>query len=701
MTPTPATPGPPEPTASLRADPAEVTPGSPMTVGLHLTNRLAEPSRFAVEVLGFEPGWVDAPPVAGPVAPDQEVVVGLRFTLPVGHPASRLVGGVSAHPIDDAGRARGPAVRTEVVLSVGDSALIAASLVPPEVRGRHRARFDVVLQNRGPAPLRVDLSSVVPDDDLEVRLPRGVPVLNPGSEVRVPAEVRANKSVMGQETRRPFGVRVQGRTTPVLLEGAFLQRPVRAAWLLKAVAIAVVLALWAAVAVVGITALNNHLKKTATSRVLAAEPPLPAAPTPHGAAATSTTTTNQPGSHPTTANQGGGSGSGSGPAKSGGGSGSGKSSGGSGSAKSGGGAAPAAAAPAPTAKSGGETVSGRVTGPNPGQVTVVIAPTSLVDQPLAQDNLLSTTTGPLGKIPASLAADVFADPVSAVTNPTMSRLTGADGYWSFAGVQAPGTYLVTISKPGYDTVEDIVTLTSGSTPQPLQTALNAGTGSISGTTFGPSGRIGGVQLTITDGTVSLVTPDPDRRRHRHLVDRRPQHPGHLPGDGDPARLRHPDHHRDPRGRRDGQRGVAHHDPGGGHHHRDGHLLHPPGWSRRGDGHRHQRDGHPLGHHHHRQPGRLVLPPEPAHPGHLRHHRLGAGLGLPDPAGAAHGQRRGQCQPAPLDGRGDRDGHAVGGGGLPDAGVVLSNDTTTFKTLTESLAPVGGFDIGQSLRASTC
>ena len=288
MTPTPAPPGPPEPTASLRADPAEVTPGSPMTVGLHLTNRLAEPSRFALEVLASSRvGWT---PHRWPVRRPRPGGRRRPSLHPARRPSGRrLVGGVSVHPIDDAGRAGGPAVRTEVVLSVGDSALIAASLVPPEVRGRHRARFDVVLQNHGPAPLRVDLSSVVPDDDLEVRLPRGVPVLNPGSEVRVPAEVRANKSVMGQETRRPFGVRVQGRTTPVLLGGAFLQRPVRAAWLLKAVAIAVVLALWATVAVVGITALNNHLKKTATSRVLAAEPPLPAAPTPHGAAATSTT----------------------------------------------------------------------------------------------------------------------------------------------------------------------------------------------------------------------------------------------------------------------------------------------------------------------------------------------------------------------------------------------------------------------------
>ena len=37
---------------------------------------------------------------------------------------------------------------------------------------------------------------------------------------------------------------------------------------------------------------------------------------------------------------------------------------------------------------------------------------------------------------------------------------------------------------------------------------------------------------------------------------------------------------------------------------------------------------------------------------------------------------------------------VGGGGLSDVGVVLSNDTQTFKTLTQSNAPVGSYTFGQ-------
>ena len=337
-------------------------------------------------------------------------------------------------------------------------------------------------------------------------------------------------------------------------------------------------------------------------------------------------------------------------------------------------------------------MSGRVTGPNPGQVTVAIAPTSLVDQPLAQDNLLSATTGPLGKIPASLAADVFADPVSAVTNPTMTRLTGADGYWSFAGVQAPGTYLVTISKPGYDTVEDIVTLTSGSTPQPLQTALNAGTGSISGTTFGPSGRIGGVQLTITDGTVSLVTRTPTlgatgtwsigglNTPDTYLVT------ATLPGFGTQITTV-------TLSAGGTAKGVS--------------LTMTPGvGSITGTV---TSSTHPAG-----LGGATVT----ATNGTVT---LSATTTTVSPVGsfslpnlpipgtyAVTVSEQGwvsQTQQVQLTGNAAVSANllpstaevtgtvtAVGGGGLPDAGVILSNDTTTFKTLTESLAPVGGFDI---------
>ena len=84
------------------------------------------------------------------------------------------------------------------------------------------------------------------------------PVLPPSTEVRVRGKVHASVPLVGASRRRPFGVRVQGRTTPVLLEGAFVQRAVFGAWLLKAVAVLAVIARWVSVAVVGISALSGR-----------------------------------------------------------------------------------------------------------------------------------------------------------------------------------------------------------------------------------------------------------------------------------------------------------------------------------------------------------------------------------------------------------------------------------------------------------
>ena len=229
-------------------------------------------------------------------------------------------------------------------------------------------------------------------------------------------------------------------------------------------------------------------------------------------------------------------------------------------------------------------------------------------------------------------------------------------------------------------------------PQPLDTALNAGTGSISGTTFGPSGRIGGVQLTITDGTVSLVTRTPTvgatgtwsigglNTPDTYLVT------ATLPGFGTQITTV-------TLSAGGTAKGVS--------------LTMTPGvGSITGTV---TSSTHPAG-----LGGATVT----ATNGTVT---LSATTTTVSPVGsfslpnlpipgtyAITVSEQGwvsQTQQVQLTGNAAVSANllpstaevtgtvtAVGGGGLPDAGVVLSNDTTTFKTLTESLAPVGGFDI---------
>ena len=428
----------------------------------------------------------------GPLAPGTTAVVTLTIDLPVGHPAARLLGSVTARTVDPrTGGASDTVSSTDLVVSVGDGSVLGASLIPPEVPARRGGHFEVVLQNRSASALRVDLTAVTPNDEVQVTFDGPTAVLGAGTETRVAAHVSAPRPAFGEPVRRPFGVRVQGRTTPVLLEGSMVQRAYFTGSLFRVVAILLVLALWAAVAIVGISALNNHLKKEATARALQNEPPVSTAAAPAG------------------------TGSGSSGSPSGGGGG-GSSPGGS----SSGNASTTTTTPTPQpggsevtndSTAGTSRVSGKVSGAQPGGATVTLMPASLVN-PATQSATLAAAVSspeqPLGKIPAVLVSDEIATTTASSSTPAiLSTVTGPDGYWSLPGVTAPGIYQLSVAKPGYGTQQYIVDATAGKVIVQNMT-LTAGSGSIAGTILGPGGPLGGVSVTITDGTVTLTTRTP-------------------------------------------------------------------------------------------------------------------------------------------------------------------------------------------------
>ncbi|MDP9168583.1 MAG: carboxypeptidase-like regulatory domain-containing protein, partial [Actinomycetota bacterium] len=109
--------------------------------------------------------------------------------------------------------------------------------------------------------------------------------------------------------------------------------------------------------------------------------------------------------------------------------------------------------------------------------------------------------GPIGKI----AAGGVLLTVPSGSPQSLATVTGTDGAWSFAHVRSPGYYLLTFAKPGYQTQRYIVDSTSAVATQPLKINLTAGQGSLSGRISGPSGSVGGAQISITDGTNTITT----------------------------------------------------------------------------------------------------------------------------------------------------------------------------------------------------
>ena len=135
-------------------------------------------------------------------------------------------------------------------------------------------------------------------------------------------------------------------------------------------------------------------------------------------------------------------------------------------------------------------------------------PTSLVDQ-AAQGatgigvNTVSATM--LGKIPGSA---LLAAPTAQARQ--RSTRTQTDGSWAFARVHSPGYYLLTFSKPGYQTQRYVVDAASAAAAQPLKVDLQPGQGALQGRITSGGSPVGGATLTLTDGTNTVTTSSNSR-----------------------------------------------------------------------------------------------------------------------------------------------------------------------------------------------
>ncbi len=108
--------------------------------------------------------------------------------------------------------------------------------------------------------------------------------------------------------------------------------------------------------------------------------------------------------------------------------------------------------------------------------------------------------GGFGKVSAS----TLALQRTAVADPGRSTSSLGDGTWAIAGMSAQSNYLITVSKPGFQTQRFEMTGAEAAAA-PLKVAMVAGAGRLSGRITGPGGALGGVTITITDGTNVVTT----------------------------------------------------------------------------------------------------------------------------------------------------------------------------------------------------
>ncbi|SFJ70700.1 carboxypeptidase regulatory-like domain-containing protein [Cellulomonas sp. KH9] len=467
---------------------AHGSPGRDVDVTVRVRNVAAGPLDVQVHAIGLEPAWAAQAVTVPALAPGATAGTTLRVTPPAGaapgdYPFLVVVESAAGRTVTDA----------VLTLAVADG--LVAGVEPTDARGRGRRRVEVVLANTTATPAAVRLSATGHGVDVDV--PHTAVEVPAAGTVRVPAVLRTVPRWVGHAQRHTFTVTVTGRGAPQQVPGTFTSRAWLGPGVLKVAAVVAVLALWVGGALVGIprvvTALGDRDGDT-----LVADPGSPAADGP-----------------------GDGSGDGSGTA-------------------TGGDGGDAAAAPDAAPGTATLRVAGQVTGPDPGDASVQVVPTSELwgstgaatttgtDVPTsaaavgraALGAALTTALAPAAGPVAAAVGRVLAGTADAApgkllgtaltvegTTGTAQRLrttTDAAGTWAFAGLSPTTRYLVTVAKPGYRTQRYVLTGAELSAA-PLRTELRAGDGVLRGLVTGPDGPVGGVELTLTDGTTTVTT----------------------------------------------------------------------------------------------------------------------------------------------------------------------------------------------------
>lgn len=454
----PAAEGPPR---LAVADRVQIGAGTTATVAVTVTNTADQPRVMAVTVLGLDSDWVPRPVRTDPIAPGHSLDVLLPLSPASGAVPATYPCAIAVQALDPVtGRAMSAPELAELALTVSAPGQVGIEIQPSTSTSVASKRLVVQVSNRGSTPASVRLEALS-SSRAPLRLSASTMDVAPGETVRVGGRIRVRRPrLFGQRARHAFTVTALSAGAPRTAQGSFTAKPLFGSTGAKAIAMVAIVALWAGLAVVFIPRLADQVKtkQEARSAALAGQ----------------------------SSNGGAGGAAGSGGQAGG-------------NATAGGGKVKPPAKPAAS----GVQFNGVVAADEPSGVTVSMKSTSLVDENAANAVPIGVSggRGMMGRIPAT-AVHVS---TKAAGGDKRSTLTRQDGAWAFPRVASPGFYLLTFAKPGYQTQRYILDAASAAAVEPLKVTLVAGQGHLSGHIRGPSGAVGGAQVTITDGTNTVTT----------------------------------------------------------------------------------------------------------------------------------------------------------------------------------------------------
>jgi hypothetical protein len=235
-------------TASLETTEVRLDPGGEAVVPLQIRNNGTVVEGYHLSVLGVPAEWTTIEPPSVSLYPGTATTATVTFRPP--RSARTVAGpqrfGVKVQPTEHPEHAVVP----EGVVEVLPFLETTAELIPRTSQGR-RGRHQVAVDNRGNVPVNVLVAAHSDGERVQFKLdPVGLEV-GPGEARFVSLRIKARTPVWrGQPVTHPFVVAVSPQdSTPVELQGSYVQTPVIPKWLMWLVPlllalIALLVALW-------------------------------------------------------------------------------------------------------------------------------------------------------------------------------------------------------------------------------------------------------------------------------------------------------------------------------------------------------------------------------------------------------------------------------------------------------------------------
>lgn len=238
---------------ALTASHISVTPGTPVLFDIEVTNISDVIDGVTAELTGLDPAWVQLVMPVVSLFPESTATLTLRLALPNDCLAGDYLVTVRVRSVIDETR------WSDHEFWVAVQPLHAASMrmLPSVVIGKRQARFDASIRNEGNVPTDFSMAVIDPARAVNCSVIPASLIVPAGQTRSAVVQVTARRPWFSQEVVREL--EISGQSTTLQLEGraTFTQRPRIPRGAITFAILAAIIAVWAAIFLVGIDAVRE------------------------------------------------------------------------------------------------------------------------------------------------------------------------------------------------------------------------------------------------------------------------------------------------------------------------------------------------------------------------------------------------------------------------------------------------------------